>query len=56
MKKFWSILSVVCMLTACDHDNKEIKDQIINSDPAKEFKTIFDKAFFIQTVYSSIKK
>jgi glyoxylase-like metal-dependent hydrolase (beta-lactamase superfamily II) len=31
-------------------------DQIINSDPAKEFKTIFDKAFFIQTVYNSIKK
>ena len=31
-------------------------DQIINSDPAKEFKTIFDKAFFIQTVYHSIKK
>jgi len=31
-------------------------DQIINSDPAKEFKTIFDKAFFIQTVYSSIKR
>src|SRR6187399_1785509 len=31
-------------------------DQIINSDPAKEFKTIFDKAFFIQTVYNSLKK
>ena len=31
-------------------------DQIINSDPAKEFKTVFDKAFFIQTVYNSIKK
>jgi cyclase len=31
-------------------------DQIINSDPAKEYKAVFDKAFFIQTVYSSIKK
>jgi glyoxylase-like metal-dependent hydrolase (beta-lactamase superfamily II) len=31
-------------------------DQIINSDPAKEFKTVFDKAFFIQSVYNSIKK
>ena len=31
-------------------------DQIINADPAKEFKTVFDKAFFIQTVYNSLKK
>jgi len=31
-------------------------DQIIKSDPAKEFKTVFDKIFFIQSVYNSIKK
>ena len=31
-------------------------DQIINSDPAKEFKTVFDKVFFIQTVYNSMNK
>jgi glyoxylase-like metal-dependent hydrolase (beta-lactamase superfamily II) len=31
-------------------------DQIINADPAKEFKTVFDKIFFIQSVYNSIKK
>jgi len=31
-------------------------DQIISSDPTKEFKTVFDRAFFIQTVYNSLKK
>jgi len=31
-------------------------DQIISSDPTKEFKTAFDKVFFIQTVYNSLKK
>ena len=31
-------------------------DQIIKSDPAKEFNTIFDKIFFIQSVYNSLKK
>lgn len=31
-------------------------DQIINGDPAKEFKTVFDKIFFVQSVYNSLKK
>ena len=31
-------------------------DQIVNADPAKEYKTVFDKIFFIQTVYNSLKK
>ena len=31
-------------------------DQIINSDPAKEFNTVFDKVFFVQSVYNSLKK
>ena len=31
-------------------------DQIINSDPTKEFKTGFDKIFFVQSVYNSLKK
>ncbi len=31
-------------------------DQIINTDPAKEFKTVFDKIFFVQSVYNSLKK
>jgi len=31
-------------------------DQIISSDPTKEFKTGFDKVFFVQSVYKSLKK
>jgi cyclase len=31
-------------------------DQIISSDPTKEFKTGFDKIFFVQSVYNSLKK
>ncbi len=31
-------------------------DQIISSDPTKEFKTGFDKVFFVQSVYNSLKK
>jgi len=31
-------------------------DQIVKADPAKEYKTVFDKIFFIQTVYNSLKK
>jgi cyclase len=31
-------------------------DQIINSDPAKEFNTIFDKITFVESVYNSLKK
>ena len=31
-------------------------DQIISSDPTKEFKTGFDKIFFVQAVYNSLKK
>jgi len=31
-------------------------DHIINSDPTKEFKTGFDKVFFVQSVYKSLKK
>ena len=31
-------------------------DQIITSDPTKEFKTGFDKVFFVQSVYKSLKK
>jgi len=31
-------------------------DQIVKADPAKEYKTVFDKVFFIQTVYNSLKK
>jgi cyclase len=31
-------------------------DQIISSDPAKEFNTVFDKIFFVQAVYNSLKK
>ncbi len=31
-------------------------DQIISSDPTKEFKTGFDKIFFVQTAYNSLKK
>ena len=31
-------------------------DQIISSDPTKEFKTGFDKVFFIQSVYKFLKK
>jgi glyoxylase-like metal-dependent hydrolase (beta-lactamase superfamily II) len=30
--------------------------QIISSDPAKEFKAVFDKAYFVQSVYYSLKK
>lgn len=30
-------------------------DQIINSDPTKEFKTGYDKIFFVQSVYNSLK-
>ena len=32
MKKAWSILSVVCLIMACNHANKEIKEHITNSD------------------------
>lgn len=35
--------------------NKTV-DQIISSDPTKEFTTGFDKIFFIQSVYNSLKK
>jgi len=31
-------------------------DQIITTDPAKEFNTVFDKIFFVQSVYNSLKK
>jgi len=31
-------------------------EQIISSDPTKEFKTGFDKIFFVQAVYNSLKK
>jgi cyclase len=31
-------------------------DQIISSDPTKEFKTGYDKIFFVQAVYNSLKK
>ena len=31
-------------------------DQIISSDPTKEFKTGYDKVFFIQSVYTFLKK
>ncbi|HEV8273796.1 MAG TPA: MBL fold metallo-hydrolase [Chitinophagaceae bacterium] len=31
-------------------------EQIINSDPAKEFKAVFDKVYFVQSVYYSLKK
>ena len=31
-------------------------DQIISSDPTKEFKTGFDKVFFVQSVYNELKK
>ena len=31
-------------------------DQIISSDPTKEFKSGFDKVFFVQSVYNSLKK
>ena len=30
-------------------------DQIISSDPTKEFKTGYDKIFFVQSVYNSLK-
>jgi hypothetical protein len=32
MKKIWSILSVACLLMACNHSNREIKEHITNSD------------------------
>ena len=31
-------------------------DQIISSDPTKEFKTGYDKVFFVQSVYKTLKK
>lgn len=31
-------------------------DQIITTDPAKEYNTVFDKIFFVQSVYNSLKK
>jgi cyclase len=31
-------------------------DQIIATDPAKEYKAVFDKGWFIRTVYDSLKK
>ena len=31
-------------------------DQIISSDPTKEFKTGYDKIFFVQSVYKSLKR
>ncbi len=31
-------------------------DQVISSDPTKEFKTGYDKIFFVQSVYNSLKK
>ena len=31
-------------------------DQIIATDPAKEYKSVFDKGWFIRTVYDSLKK
>ena len=31
-------------------------NQIADSDPAKEFKGIFDKILFVESVYNSLKK
>lgn len=32
MKQVWYLISMVCTLMACNHPNKEIKEQIIGSD------------------------
>jgi glyoxylase-like metal-dependent hydrolase (beta-lactamase superfamily II) len=31
-------------------------DQVIDSDPAKEYKTVFDKVEFVKAIYNSLKK
>ncbi|HEU5165545.1 MAG TPA: MBL fold metallo-hydrolase [Chitinophagaceae bacterium] len=31
-------------------------NQVVDSDPTKEYKTVFDKIFFIESVYNSLKK
>ena len=36
--------------------NGKTMNQIVDSDPAKEFTTIFDKILFVESVYNSLKK
>jgi hypothetical protein len=36
--------------------NGKTLDQIIDANPVKEYKTIFDKTEFVRIVYNSIKR
>ena len=56
LQDYKNMLQTVRNRVADGIKSRKTMDQIIKSDPAKEFNTVFDKIFFIQSVYNSLKK
>ncbi|HET6766387.1 MAG TPA: MBL fold metallo-hydrolase [Chitinophagaceae bacterium] len=56
LQDYKNMLQTVRNRVATGIKSGKTMDQIVNADPAKEFKTVFDKIFFVQSVYNTLKK